>query len=242
MVNRVSSRIAGRINISALLAFVFGVVFLTTMLVFAVAFPNPTGFQLKVFGATLSLAAGGVGAVLPGMLNFQFGGMVKAGGALALAAIVWFTQPVIAPSIVDLQEPKTPVESTLGGFLAELDAGDVAGTFDLLDDEAKKTYGLDMKGWQDLYDANVSSLGKLEWRKKSGVGGVTNYPGLPLGLYRHVVYISKYANDSECRSEIVAARATQDLTWRVFSYQISPMTFDCGNPPPPSSEPPVPTP
>lgn len=236
----ISSRIAGRININTLFAFVFGVVFLLIMLVFAVAFPNPTGFQLKAFGAALSLAAGGVGAVLPGMLNVQFGGMVRAGGALALAAIVWFTQPVIAPTVVDLKEPSVPVDPQLERFLAELDAGDVAGTLDLLDDDARKAYGLDVKGWQELYNTSVAPLGKLEWRRKAGVGGASNPPGMPLGLYRHAVYTSKFANDSQCRSEVVVARATQDLTWRVFSYQISPMTFDCGNPPPPPSTPPTP--
>jgi hypothetical protein len=77
-----------------ILAFAFGVVFVVVMLCLAVFFPNPTETQWFIFRVVLALAAAGVGAVLPGLLNVQAGPAIRAGGALALFVIVyWFNPP-----------------------------------------------------------------------------------------------------------------------------------------------------
>ena len=73
--------------------FVFGVVFLSLMLILAIFFPSPTPFQYTVFRITLALAAAGVGALVPGMLNARVGGVVKAGGAMAVFVVVFFFSP-----------------------------------------------------------------------------------------------------------------------------------------------------
>ncbi len=54
-------KITGTIDINTLLAFGFGVAFLIVMLGFAVAFPNPTPFQVRVFMTALATSAAGVG-------------------------------------------------------------------------------------------------------------------------------------------------------------------------------------
>ena len=41
----------------------------------------------------LALAAGGVGAFLPGALDVEFKGLVQAGGALALFTLVYLRNP-----------------------------------------------------------------------------------------------------------------------------------------------------
>ena len=74
-------------------AFVFGVVFVIVILVFAVFFPSPTRFQIFVFRVVLALAAGGVGAILPGFIIVNVGNFVRAGGALALFAAVYLINP-----------------------------------------------------------------------------------------------------------------------------------------------------
>jgi hypothetical protein len=76
-----------------LLAFVFGVVFIVTMLVLAIAFPNPTSFQYTVFRIVLALATGGVAAMIPGFIEVTVSGWLRAGGALAVFAVVYFYNP-----------------------------------------------------------------------------------------------------------------------------------------------------
>jgi uncharacterized integral membrane protein len=75
------------------LAFTFGVVFLAIILVIAVFIPNPTNFQYQVFRITLALAAGGVAAVIPGILNVNIPRFITAGGALAVFVVVYFYSP-----------------------------------------------------------------------------------------------------------------------------------------------------
>jgi hypothetical protein len=91
-----------------LLAFVFGVVFVVVLLCLAIFFPTPTETQWFVFRVVLALAAAGVGAVLPGLISVRAGGVIRAGGALALFVIVfWFNPPklVSAPPKRSLNIP-----------------------------------------------------------------------------------------------------------------------------------------
>lgn len=87
-----------------LLAFVFGVLFVAAILVLATVFPTPTKTQYEIFRIIISLAAGGVAAVIPGLLDLQMNlGItqqqklaIKAGGALAVFVIVYFYSPAQA--------------------------------------------------------------------------------------------------------------------------------------------------
>ena len=74
-------------------AFAFGVVFVAVLLVLAVAFPNPTPFQYTTFRIVLALAAGGIAAMIPGFLAVNVSTWLRAGGALAVFAIVYFYSP-----------------------------------------------------------------------------------------------------------------------------------------------------
>lgn len=84
--------IDGSISIDRILAFAFGFVFVIILLILAVAIPNPTESTLFIFRVVLCLAAAGIGAVLPGLFEINLPG-VRAGGALALAAAVFFMNP-----------------------------------------------------------------------------------------------------------------------------------------------------
>ncbi|WP_318557332.1 hypothetical protein [Geobacter anodireducens] len=75
------------------LVFTFGTVFIITMLVLAVAFPNPSAFQYNVFRIILAIAIAGIAAFIPGFINLKLGTCLKAGGALAVFAIVYFFNP-----------------------------------------------------------------------------------------------------------------------------------------------------
>lgn len=73
--------------------FAFGVVFVGTLLLLSIRFPNPTDFQYLVFRIVLALASAGVAALMPGLLEVEFQTWLKAGGALAVFVIVYFKSP-----------------------------------------------------------------------------------------------------------------------------------------------------
>lgn len=72
--------------------FIFGIAFVVILIVLAIFFPNPTPFQYVVFRAVLALAAAGVGALIPGLLNIDIPA-VKAGGALAVFVLIFYFSP-----------------------------------------------------------------------------------------------------------------------------------------------------
>jgi hypothetical protein len=74
-------------------AFVFGAVFLVTLLVLAVAFPNPTAFQYTIFRIVLALSAAGVAGIISGFLEVQMKQHLQAGGAMAVFVVVYFFSP-----------------------------------------------------------------------------------------------------------------------------------------------------
>jgi TIR domain len=74
-------------------AFAFGIVFVVALLTLAILFPAPTPFQYMVFKVVLSLAAAGMAAMIPGFLTVTISGMLQAGGALAVFAVVYFFNP-----------------------------------------------------------------------------------------------------------------------------------------------------
>jgi hypothetical protein len=85
------------ISLQIWMASAFGLTFFVCLIVLAIRFPNPTGFQYTVFRIILSLAAAGVAAMIPGFINLDLsptqGFLLRAGGALAVFAIVYFFNP-----------------------------------------------------------------------------------------------------------------------------------------------------
>ena len=86
---------------SGILAFIFGVIFVTVLLVVSLVIPNPTPSQFVTFRTIMALAAGGVAAVIPGILNINMSAgpkfALQAGGALAVFVIVFFYHPGLPP-------------------------------------------------------------------------------------------------------------------------------------------------
>lgn len=77
-------------NLSLILAFSFGTLFVATLLAIAVFIRNPTPFLYTVSRVILALAGAGVATVIPGLLNVTVSTVVKASGALAVFAIIYF--------------------------------------------------------------------------------------------------------------------------------------------------------
>ena len=78
-------------------AFAFGVAFLLMMIGIAIFIKDPTPFQYTFFRVAMSLAAAGVGAVIPGLIqlevNQKYLPLIRAGGAIALFVLVYLFNP-----------------------------------------------------------------------------------------------------------------------------------------------------
>jgi len=104
-------------RLQTVLAFLFGLIFVTAILVLAAVFPTPTKTQYEIFRIVIALAAGGVGAVIPGLLDLKMAlGLtdsqkltIAAGGALAVFVVVYFYSP--AETVV----ADAPVQQTVQG-------------------------------------------------------------------------------------------------------------------------------
>jgi TIR domain len=74
-------------------AFAFGVVFIVVMLVIAIDIPYPPDFRFLTFRVILALAAGGIAGMLTGFISAGISKVVRAGGALAAFAAIYFLNP-----------------------------------------------------------------------------------------------------------------------------------------------------
>jgi hypothetical protein len=80
---------------TVLLAFIFGVVFVSVILIIAFNKPDPTDFQYTVFRTVLAMSCAGIGAVIPGFIEVRVSKFIVAGGALAVFVIVYFWNPAL---------------------------------------------------------------------------------------------------------------------------------------------------
>lgn len=81
------------IGLDKLLAYAFGVIFVVVMLGIAIFDRNPPPHSIFIYRVILALAAAGVGAVLPGLIDVNIGAAVRAGGAAAFFVIIYFLKP-----------------------------------------------------------------------------------------------------------------------------------------------------
>lgn len=74
-------------------AFCFGIFFIVFLLVVAIFIPTPSQFQYTLFRIVLSLAAAGFTTFAPGFIEVKFSTWLRAGGALAIFAVVYWIAP-----------------------------------------------------------------------------------------------------------------------------------------------------
>lgn len=95
------------------LAYGFGMCFVITVIVISFVYPEPSGFQYTVFRIVLALAGAGIAAVFPGVIEVKFGNWLRAGGALAVFAVLYFLNPVLLDATANLgQEPSNTLHWT----------------------------------------------------------------------------------------------------------------------------------
>ncbi|ECQ8978371.1 hypothetical protein ACDT65_000876 [Salmonella enterica subsp. enterica] len=83
------------ITIDKYIRYGFAVGAIVAILITTITTPNPTSYQYTVYRIVLALAAGCIGAVLPGFLEVKFKGLLRASGAAAIFAIVYFISPAL---------------------------------------------------------------------------------------------------------------------------------------------------
>jgi hypothetical protein len=220
-----TSFLHGNLDVNALLAFVFGVVFLTTMLVFATLFPNPSGFSQWVFAVTTALAGAGIGAVIPGILKITLP-YARAGGALAIFLLVFLNKPAFVESVGKFVPPKDSPLPVVLEYLSKVDKNDIDAAWNLLDSEAKATVARDRDMYRAAYSGGRQAIGDVATRTQMGVQEVTSPSGYPPGIYRVLTFKTRFVSE-QCRAEQVSARATTDMVWRVFDHNVSVVSIPC---------------
>lgn len=70
-----------------------GIGLLAVILIMVIFIPCPSASQYFVFRIMIALAGAGLAAIIPGTLSIEMANGVKAGGALAIFAIVYFFDP-----------------------------------------------------------------------------------------------------------------------------------------------------
>lgn len=222
----ISSWVAGTVDINILLSFGFGVIFIAIMLVFALKVPNPTPFAQWVFIVVVALAAAGVAAVIPGFLNIN-SPYVKAGGALAVFGIVFFLKPAIIGGVAKLVAPEESPLPAINEYLQRVDRLEMDAAWELLDGEAKRGVARDRDAYKRAYAGGRAHLGEPLDRIEAGLQEVRSPSGYPIGIYRLVAFRTRFAS-GQCHMETVSVRATDDVHWRVYEHNVSPMPVPCG--------------
>lgn len=220
-----TSFLQGKVDINAFLAFIFGIVFLATMLVFAYYVPNPSPFSQWVFVVTTSLAGAGIGAVIPGILNVTLP-YARAGGALAVFLLVFLNKPALVDSIATFKAPQESPMPAVMEYLSKIDKNEIDEAWNLLDSGSKATVARDRDMYKASYTGGRQPLGEVLNRMQMGVSEVTSPPGYPPGIYRLLAFKTRFASD-QCRAEQVSARATTDMAWRVFDHNVGAVPIPC---------------
>ncbi|AUT60228.1 DUF4019 domain-containing protein [Paraburkholderia terrae] len=218
--------IVGQLKIDLLLCFVFGVIFVSVMLYFATSIPNPSPFSFTVFIVVLALAAAGVGAMLPGTFELRYKKTLRAAGGFAMFCIVLAFSAKIQQTVVHYEEPKEAPEPVALNYLNEVDSENLKGSWDMLDPVARATIARSFDDYKTVYKYRTE-LGTAESRKFTGTSVAESPSGQPLGLYRNMVFVTKFSKANGCRVEVVVLRATESLKWKPFSHQISPSNVPC---------------
>jgi hypothetical protein len=219
------SWIKGRVDINVVLAFVFGVIFVTTILVLVIKVPDLGDFQRWVFVIVIALAGAGVAAVLPGILDVKIP-YLSAGGALAVFVLVLLNKPGVVTTAIKVGLAEKDATPAVAEFLAKVDNKELEAAWSLLDERAKETIAADKKLYRAAYTNGRYALGDVIRRSEPIGGGLLIDPaGHPPGIYKFVSYQTKFSDG--CRQEVLSVRADSNNNWHVYGHNISTNYIPC---------------
>lgn len=146
-------------NLQIVLSFVFGVLFLFGMILISILLPYPSEFQLFTFRVTLSLAAGGVVAMIPGFLSVNISSTIRAGGAVAAIIVIYFFNPA------ELTVKGKPTDID-GLFISQTDSDRELTEYYWKQADLK--FKFPTEGWRISSKAAESGLGDIILQHESG--------------------------------------------------------------------------
>lgn len=208
----------GKLTAQMTLAFVFGVVFLSVIIYVVVVQPKLDSFGRMVILVVLSLAAGGVGAILPGFIVAGHPSkLVRAGGALAVFLVVLYfgSQYIKSDDGVVPYKPVADPSSVSNNFLSLVEAGK--------NDEA---YSLTSKVFRSAMNSFFFAESSKKILAKLGVPSSRimvdqkielNPVGVAPGFYCYTIYVVDYPNFPEkvyLYTTVVGEKDVAD--WRIF--------------------------
>lgn len=200
-------------------AFAFGCMFLVVILFAAWFRPTPTPFEYTVFRITISLAAAGIGAILPGFLDVRFKNWLRAGGALALFVVVYFFSPAALPSSTTIDPlpppPVTDAKRRADEWLALVDQGRFETAYGVMAQGFRMQYPFSQ--FQELISRERTSLGNVETRQFIATAPYESPPGAPRGHYRQYSYKTRFARENRPIYELVWLVGEKD-DWRVSGF------------------------
>lgn len=89
---------------------IVGLILVVVMIFLAFLRPFPSAYQRSVFAIGIAIFAGLGAALIPGYFEFKFKGLVRAGGALGVFALVYLVQPNTFYNVQDRYVQKITVE------------------------------------------------------------------------------------------------------------------------------------
>jgi hypothetical protein len=118
--NKVDHSQSGLTHWEKITGFIFGLIFVSLLLAINLIIAEPTPSQYATFKTILALAAAGIGGILAGTLHVE-GTLqkwsVRAGGAIALFALVYFFSPAFPNATREKSNIKQTVEDSGTGAI-----------------------------------------------------------------------------------------------------------------------------
>ncbi|BBL71563.1 DUF4019 domain-containing protein [Methylogaea oryzae] len=205
-------------NIEKIAVFGFGIIFLSAILVLVVLIPMPSITQFFAFRLTMALSAAGIGALLPGFLRLDvplpMQGGIRAGGALALFASVWFANP--ATLGIEVQPPKEDARLLIDRFLNLTDARDHKAAYTLYSKRNKERVSED--AYMSMSKQVRDPLGSIGQRLLVSAGTPDEVNGVR-GPFVFHTYQGRFSDSKDVWAEVVST-IPENGTWRINSYNI----------------------
>lgn len=214
----------GKLSAQMVLAFVFGVIFVSVILYLSLHIKDLDAFTKMVFLVVLSLAAGGVGAVIPGFIVAgDPSKLVRAGGALAVFFIVlYFGSQYIAPGPTPdgVFKPDRDPSLVSNEFVSSIEAAKYSEAYNLTSAALKS--GMSYYFFTENSKKILAKLGVEKSRSMIDQKVIESPPGMAPGMYCYTLYAVDFSRSSVKvyqNINLFGEKSAND--WRVFGVWYS---------------------
>lgn len=206
----------GKLSAQMVLAFIFGVIFVSVILYLSVTHTALDPFTRMVFLVVLSLAAGGVGAVLPGFIVAgDPNKLVRAGGAVAVFLVVLYFGSKFITSTPEIFKPVPDPSLVSNKFVSAIDAAKIEEAYELTSKAFKS--GMSYFFFTENSKKIIAKLGVPNARSMIEQKVVDSPAGMAAGVYCYTTYAVDYSKSSVKiyqNVNLVGEKEAND--WRVF--------------------------